>query len=328
MCADTGTPSATRPSSPSAVHPHIPSTVAVAQRNIRKIQGKFSILVTKSCKRLQSRETNVDEVQTFLIVMFSSPGSRDGSDMVTTVVESTKSLEEIFRALSKYKLWDYLNYFLLQSIIEEFANDDNELNDMMEQYQQDLTGYVLALRIQEYLDATHPIVATSDSENSGDEIVPTVPPQQKRKLFKKLSVKIDANVTDHSLSYVASLWQSLAKQFVLPQPAMILHDIAEGCIGITWLIPTNLVNHVTRMAGETANMFAEEHILRVTLEEQCIYPMETEPLLPESETTDCKRKVCFTGSLMHYDMPVIAFSQFVKNIIVDLSKAKAIGLDE
>ena len=299
MFADTGTPSATRPGSPSAVHPHIPSTVAVARRNIRKIQGKFSTLVTKSCKRLQSRETDIDEVQTFLIVMFSSPSSRDGSDMVTTVVESTKSLEDIFRALSKYRLWDYLNYFLLQSIIEEFASDDNALNDMMEQYQQDLTGYVLALRIQEYLDATHPIVATSDSENSGDEIVPSVLPQQKRKLFKKLSVKIDANVTDHSLSYVASLWQSLAKQFVLPRPAMILHDIAEGCIGITWLIPTNLVNHVTRMARETTNMFAEEQILRVMLEEQCIYPMETEPLLPESETKVFRQKVCFTICLIH-----------------------------
>jgi len=78
MCTDTGTPSATRPGSPSAVHPLIPSTVAVARRNIRKIQGKFSTLVTKSCKRLQNRETDVDEVQTFLIVMFSSPGSETG----------------------------------------------------------------------------------------------------------------------------------------------------------------------------------------------------------------------------------------------------------
>ena len=57
---------------------------------------------------------------------------------------------------------------------------------------------------------------------------------------------------------------------------MILHNIAEGCIGITWLIPANLVTHITRMARETANMFAEEQILMVMLEKQCIYPMETE----------------------------------------------------
>ena len=242
--------------------------------------------------------------------MYSSPNSRDGSDTVTTVLEAAKSLDEIFRALGKYGLWDYINYYLLQSIIEEFAGDDDELNGMMEQYQQDLTGYVLTLQIQTYLDTTHyvqPIFTTRDSESVAGG---TVQPQQKDELFNKLSVKTDANVTDHSLSYVINLWQSLAKQFALPQLAMILHNIAEGCIGITWLIPANLVNHVTRMARETANMFSEEQILMVMLEKQCIYsmdpelasdptlletepsPLQSEPRPLESETRALKRKVC------------------------------------
>ena len=266
------------------------------------IKGKFSILVTKSRRKLQSRKIDVDDVQTFLVTMYSSPDSEDGSDMVTTVVESARSLDEIFRALSKHRLWDYRNYYLLQSIIEEFADDDDELNGMMEQYQEDLTGYVLTLRIQTYLEATkHPI--TSDSDISTDEVLPL---QQDYKLFRKLTVKCEVNITNHTLSYVVNLWRSLAKQFALPQPAMILHEIAKGCIGITWLIPANLVKYVTQMARETTNMFAEENVLRVTLEERCIYPMETEPPLPEtkpplqeteppgmeSETTALKRKVC------------------------------------
>ena len=64
---------------------------------------------------------------------------------------------------------------------------------------------------------------------------------------------------------------------------MILHNIAEGSIGITWLIPANLVKYVTRMVQKTSSVFAEKHILRVMLEEQCIYPMETEPPLLETE---------------------------------------------
>ena len=242
----------------------------------------------------------------FLITMYSSPTSRDGSTIVTTVLKSAASLEEIFCALSEHGLWDYLNYYLLQSIIEAFANDDHELNGMMEQYQQDLTGHILTQRIQTYLDATHHqhLNATSDSDKS------PVTLQPKHELFKKLSVKIDANVSDRSLSYVNDLWRSLANQFALPQPAMILHNIAKGCLSITWLIPANLVEHVTQMARETANMFAEANILRVSLEEQCIYPMETElvskptvletelsllqsePSLLEAETTTLKRKVC------------------------------------
>ena len=150
---------------------------------------------------------------------------------------------------------------------------------MMKQYQQDLTGYTLTLQIPTYLDSTQyerPIVTMSDDENSADELVPA----QKHKLFKKLSVKIDANVTEHSLDYITDLWKSLANQFALPQVAMILHEIAEGCLGITWLIPANLVEYVTRMAQKTSSVFAEKHILRVMLEKQCIYP---EPSLPETK---------------------------------------------
>ena len=249
----------------------------------------------------------------FLITMYSSPKSRDGSDTVTAMVESAKSLDDIFLALSKHRLWDYLNYYLLQSIIEQFASDDDELNGMMEQYQKDLTGYILTLRIQTYLDATHfehPI-ATTDTEISADEeVITSLPLQQKSMFFKQLIAKCEVNVTNHTLNYVIDLWRSLAKQLALPRPAMILHNIAEGCIGITWLIPANLVKHVTQMARESANMFAEENVLRVTLEEQCIYPMETElvgeptllemepsllrsePRPLETETTAHKRKVC------------------------------------
>ena len=269
-CADTRTPSATTPKNQSA------KLVAIAARNNRKIEGKFSKLVTKSRKRLQSKEVDVEDVQEFLITMYSSPNSRDGSDTVTTVLESAVSLDEIFRALSKYKVWDYLNYYLLQSINEEFASDDDELNGMMEQYQRDLTGHVLTQKIQTHLDANKYPVATSDSESSADENITSLPPKQKHQLYKKLSAEVEVNVTDHSVRYVYDLWRSLANQFRLPRPAMILHRIAEGCICITWLIPANLVTHVTRMAQETADMFAKQHILKVMLEEHCIYPMETE----------------------------------------------------
>ena len=235
------------------------------------IEEKFSTLVMKSCRRLQSRKIKIrfKDVQMFLITMYSSPKSKDGSTIVAAVVKSAASLEEIFLALSEHGLWNYFNYYLLQSFIKVFAPDDKELNRMMEQYQQDLTGHILTQQIQTYMDATHlehPMV-TSDSEILVDEIITL---QRNRALFKKLTAKCRINVTNHTISYVIDLWESLVKQFALPRPAMILHDIAEGCIGITWLIPANLVEYVTRMARKTANMFAEEQILRVTLEEQCI----------------------------------------------------------
>ena len=257
------------------------------------IKGKFSTLVETSCKRLQSREVDVEAVKTHLIIIYSSPDSRDGSETVTTVLESAKSLDAIFFALTKHGCWNYLNYYLLQHIIKKFAVDDNELNDMMGQYQKDLTGYVLTMQIQTYLDTTtymHSTDTTSD-DTLADKIVSALPPQQKCELFKKLSVKTEANITDHSLVYVQALWHLLSKQLALPRPALILHKVAEGCISITWLVPANLVKHITRMAQETSSMFVKQRIVRVMLEERCIYPMEIESPLQESEAAVVKRKV-------------------------------------
>ena len=186
------------------------------------------MLVTKSRRRLQSR-INVEEFRIFLITMYSSPNSRDGMSMITTMTQSTESLDEMFVAFGEYGLWDYLNYHLLEEIIEEFASDDDELNDMMKLYQQDLTGHILTQTIVTYLEAIHeePPISTSDSDTSGDEIIPALP-QQKRKLYKKLAFMCEVNVTDHTIKYVIDLWQSLGEQFELPPLEMILHHIAEG----------------------------------------------------------------------------------------------------
>lgn len=83
-------------------------------------------------------------------------------------------------------------------------------------------------------------------------------------------------ITPSTMSLICGGWL-LAKQFAFPRPAVTLHTIAQGCIGIRWLIPANLVNYITRMAREKANMFAEVQILTVMLEKQCIYPMEIKP---------------------------------------------------
>ena len=189
------------------------------------IEEEFAALVMKTRKRLQSRNIDVEDLQEFLIHKFSSPNSRDANKMVEEIL-TAGNLREIFHKLSKYGLWNHHNYYLLNGIIKKFARKDDVLKDAMDQYRKALTGYALAWKIKDCLASTNYIhaVATSDSENVGDD------------LFKRLSVKCEGiNVTDHTLKYVHDLWEELAVQFALPEAAMILHNIAEGCICITWL---------------------------------------------------------------------------------------------
>ena len=126
------------------VHPttgQTPSVVAIARRNIRKIKGKFSTLVTKSRTRLQSRETSVEDVQTFLITMYSSPNSRDGSYMVTTTVESAKSLDEIFSCTQANMGFGITSTTTsCRASLRSLQVTTMSWMVWMEQYQRDLTG--------------------------------------------------------------------------------------------------------------------------------------------------------------------------------------------
>ena len=173
--------------------------LAIGKYSIQNIKVKFSKLVTESCKRLQRREISVEEFKLFLVTMCSSCNSADRNDMATANVVLANNLDGMFCALSKSRFWDYLNYYPLQNIIEEFAGDDDELRNMIEEYQKDLIGHTLALEIQKYLYMD----ATSHVHTS-------------------LAFSPPANVSDHSFSYMKDIWQSLENQFSLPQLEGIL----------------------------------------------------------------------------------------------------------
>ena len=87
-CTDTETPLVTSRLNPPSV------AVAVAKCNIQNIARKFAVLTIKSCKSLQERGVDIEDVQMFLITVYSSPpNSKDASGTVTTVLESAKNPE-------------------------------------------------------------------------------------------------------------------------------------------------------------------------------------------------------------------------------------------
>ena len=79
-------------------------------------------------------------------------------------------------------IWDYINYYPLQSITEEITSSDFQLRAITEQYKHDLSGHNLALRIQKYMyvDGTSQV-----------QISQAYPPP--------------TNITDRTLNYLKNL---------------------------------------------------------------------------------------------------------------------------
>lgn len=256
------------------------SHIAAEYLRIRDIKWKFASLLSLGHCKLQEKIINMQKFRVFLAPFYlpqdnSNDSQRvDASDFVDKVLVTAKDLSDVFVALCRAGLLDYKNYGILQSIIKEYASDDGELTQKMEEYVKEVAGYILVTKMITYVDA----VFLQDKDSEADP-----------KLFDKLSLKVGGNVTEHTLQYVKDLWDSLALQLKIPQSALLLEMVAKGCIEITWNLPYHLTNFVISRARENTEYFREKKVLRLAIANRYVHEVEA-PIINE-EKRDPWRKV-------------------------------------
>lgn len=207
--------------------------------------------------KLDKKEICMNGVRHVLGRLFSYEGIMNGSGFVQKVLKPSTNINEMFELLTAEELWDFMNYYPLECIIDEYGDDAT--TKMMEQYKQDLTGYMLTTAIKDHLDA--------DLEHPTRRIRP----MPRKKLFSKLSCKLNVKITNHSLDYVRDVWKSLAELFSLPILTLLLREIAEGCLEIMWWFPSELVAYVSQAAKENELYFKMQQFVWVSVDGVRIY---------------------------------------------------------
>ena len=193
---------------------------AVAQRNSMIIGRKWAALVVHTDAVLQhkldSKEITSNEFRLFLGNLYSCQGKMNRNQFVKKLLNRSANISEMFEMLTVEGVWDFMNYYLLESVIEKYGDDQTK--EMMQQYKQDLTGYLLVTKIKDHLDAVN-------LEHPTRKMLPI--PQEE--LFSLLTMKIKGvNITDRSLKYFTDLWYSFQDHFHLPKPVDVLHLIVQG----------------------------------------------------------------------------------------------------
>ena len=194
------------------------------------------------------------------------------SPEVMKCLPQSSDLKDIFKAIAFNRLWSFLDYNLLEQIIEEFWESDQELTGRMEQYKADLSSYQTATKLKDHIAAALQLDAetsTSDSDTYDPEY------------FKELSIKLDEPFSKHTLDYLFGLWTSLKRLLRLPPLTLLLHKIHKGCICVTWLIPTHLTPQATERARQSVKFFEDYPILRVIINDELVY--EVKPIVLDLE---------------------------------------------
>ena len=249
----------------------------VRSKNLLKIKDIFASLIALAERVLQGKDINIPNFRLFLMARYlpeedsNDTKAIDPSKFVNQVLGTAQSIGEILQSLMIHRLLSYKNFDVLCSIINHYASDNIEMKQKLNEYEEELAGYILVTKIIDHLDV--------ELQQSVSEPDP--------ELLHELSVKVKANVTEKTLKYVSELRDSLAYRVKLPVTAVLFHKIAKGCVEITWLIPCHLTDFATKRLQESTDYFQEENILRVTIAGRCVY----EELSPVQQETDPGKKV-------------------------------------
>ena len=228
------------------------------------IKKKFTKLQQNACKVLQEKLSE-KEIKENLRQSLIDLIPRE----FVECLPNSSDLMKIFQAMTRNDLWNYSNYFPLESLIEDFGGD-TDLITQVEQFKVDRSSFQIATKIKDYIPAAKSLLAESD------EPVESAPTKRDRKYLWKLGVKLDERVADESLQYLDELWRSLAKTLLLPPVSLVLHAIVEKSILVVWLIPAELAPKAIEIAHRSAEFFRSYPILSVTIGDECVYEKEIE----------------------------------------------------
>ena len=242
--------------------PCMVDSLVVAKENLRMIKDKFASLLALAIIVLQGKNIDNSNLRWCLAACYvpvedsNDAKEINSSRFIVEILGSAQSLSETFQSLLVQGLLSYKNFYVLRSIINHYASDESEMKKKLSEYEEALAGYVLVVKMKDYLDA---------ELQQGEQSKPDP------KLFDELSVKLKANIAENTLKYVSELWDSLAYQVKLPVTALPFHRIAKGCVEITWLVPFHLTHFTTRRLQESSDYFRHENILKVTIAGRCVY---------------------------------------------------------
>ena len=206
--------------------------LALTENNLRKIKAKFSSLSREVQSALQSSQTSVNQVYSFLVRCFSQDNW----------IQNPSSFDQLFNALSVAKLWNYDHYGPLEEVTKEFLPSDATVKKLISEYKSHLTGFYTTTKIADFIKVHKS--EFKDTEQDPQESLPVDTYTLKDYHQLKVTLNLGRKVSTLALSYVDELWRSLAEEFDLPCLTAVVNKIVKGSLQVSWLVLPHIAEKI------------------------------------------------------------------------------------
>ena len=221
----------------------IQSEQQAVKQHVRELETKFLALADKARQAVNLSGITLSQ---FCMVLTQIPASMKDEKITIRyfkenirVFNQSSSIDEIFCHLNLY--WDFLNYGLLEHIIDRLEND--EFKQEMEKYKHELTAFRKATTLRAFSG----VMCHKSTKVPCD--------------LRKPVTKHDKSWMDHTLEEVEQFREKFSVKFSLSKFSLILIQIEKGSVLITWWLPTAIVPHLVDQLqdpSQNAQQFWEE----------------------------------------------------------------------
>lgn len=237
--------------------------------NRTEISSDYGKLMSVIKKKLKEVKPDMSDFYIHVVSIFEP-------EDISRVISDECDIDHIFNALTKHRLWGFGDISQLKSIAKRFIEVDGSLRQIFSDYNFKLNGYKATTKIIERIRSDE--MKERDDFDDSDEYESVVSNASKynKKYRHDLSVKLfssdDGNVrlAMKSLEYIETIWNELCDEFEMSLPP-VLDKIVEGCIEITWLVPSALALKVLGKMHEAIEFFQRKFISNILLEGIVVY---------------------------------------------------------
>lgn len=236
--------------SPVPSHTGTFSAQSALKQRVHKLEERFVALVDKTQKEVNRSKEGLDSFNTRLTYLAASTGKHqirylDGN---MEVFLKASNINEVFFRLNFY--WDFLNYGLLEHIIEWYGNE--ELKEEMEEYVADVVSFRKATVLRDFVGVWH-------------RDLDTIPLN-----LREMVSEHGGTLMDYTLENLEQFRQKFSLTFSLSMLALMVVKIERGSVVITWLIPSSLVpqlrEHLLQSRSILDELQREHRILTLMLD--------------------------------------------------------------
>ena len=223
-------------------------------RKIAVMEERFSDLLCDVQEFLKS-ETNVEAIKLYLTSLSMSI-REDVSPTVFTsqqaVIITHSKLTQIFEWLTTNGFWSFLNFYLLERLVDKYGNADLKIR--VDAYKQDMESFKLEMKLVDFLPAW-----------SGRS--PHIPASG----FEPIILRVNKDWSGCTLADVARLEGFLESRFLINRFLLRFANGRPGSVVIMWLAPSHVIAFMKqRIMAVGTESLTEVGVIEVKFEDKIV----------------------------------------------------------